>query len=392
MKTPCVSSSPSRMRFLRVLLVFCVSASIIAPSFLLQSCASVFATRAEYFSYRNTLPVPPTPLADDQFNGNGQGTFQGSTGWTNPMRSNVMSAVAFVPIITPWYDSWSVFSRPSLRFRVWNDWAFGGGMGWGQPWGYDPFWDGGFGSSFMYYSCPWYNFNPYFGGYTPFGFYRPIGWWSSNNFVNVINVVNNSNNPTNPNMAGGGAGTGGTRVDNFTNPELRAQASQRAYSNTNTANSAPYMGSYDGGGYGGGRSRGSDVATYSATSTSLNNKASQYNTSTYSTGAGANDYNARFYGYGSGRSSGGYGGGYSSSGYSSGSSSGYNSSSSSGYNSGSYGGGRSSGGYGGGGSSSGGSYGGSSGGGGGSYGGSSGGSSGGGGGKAGGGYGGGGKR
>lgn len=372
----------------RRLLVLCVSASIIAPSFLLQSCATVFTTRAEYFGYRNTLPVPPTPLADEQA-GNTQGNFQGSTGWTNPMRSNVVSAVAFVPIITPWYDSWSVFARPSLRFRVWNDWAFGGGIGWGQPWGYDPFWGGGFGSSFMYYSCPWYNFNPYFGGFTPFGFYRPIGWWSSNNFTNVINVVNNSNNPMNPNAIGGGS-AGGAPIDNFTNPELRAQASQRAYSNTATPNSAPYMGSYDGGGYGGGRSRGSDVTTYSSAASSLNNKASQYNTSTYSTGAGANDYNARFYGYGSGRSSGGYGS-YSSGGYnSSSSSSGYSgSSSSSGYSSGSYG-GRSSGGYGG---SSGGSYGG----GGGSYGGSSGGggsyggSSGGGGGKSGGGYGGGGK-
>ena len=355
-----------KSRFLTLGIV--MFACIVSFGSLLTSCTTVYSTRADYFGYRNNLPVPPEQDFSQQ-----QGNFNGSTTWANPMATGAVSSVAFVPVITPWYDSWSMFVRPSLRFRMmWGDPFWGGGFGWGNGFagGFnDPFWGGGFGSSFMYYSCPWYNFNPYFGGYTPFGFYRPLGWWSSNNFTNVINntIINNG-------------GTGGVGTDPYNNAQLRAQGGQRAYSNVNATNNASYMGSYDGGGSGGGRSR-ADGNYYSAASNSMN-KASQFNTSTYSSGSGAIYDNARY----NGRSYGGY-----SSGSSSNSSSGWSSGGSNSSSGGGWGGGKSSGGYGGGsyGGSSGGSYGGSSSGGGNH---SSGSSSGGGGGKSTGGYGGGGRR
>jgi hypothetical protein len=356
----------SSIPFFRALMLLSL---IVVSNIAFSGCATVYGTRAEYFGYRNNLPVPPP---QDNFSAGQQGNFMGSTAWANPMATQTFSSVAFVPVITPWYDSWSFFARPSLRFRTWGDPFWGGGFGWGGGfaggWG-DPFWGGGFGSSFMYYSCPWYNFNPYFGGFTPFGFYRPLGWWSSGNFTNIVNnnvVINN------------GAGAG---ANDWTSPQLRNQASQRAYTNVNTGNNSTYIGGYDGGGYGGGRSRADGNTYYSAASGTMNNKASQYNLSTYSSGSGA--YPSTYYDnsrYG-GRS-GNYNGSYNSYSGSSSSPTFYNSGGGGNY------GGRSSGGYGGGGygGSSGGSYGGSSGGGGG-YGGGSGG----GGGKSSGGYGGGGK-
>lgn len=309
-----------RRTFQRMLLLLVCA---ITCTGMFSSCAVVLGSRADYFSYRNTIPAPP----QEAFTTDQQGNFNAtSSAWTNPMQVPVVSSVAFVPVITPWYDSWSFFARPSLRFRSFGDPYFGGGFGWGGggafAGGFDPYWNGGFGSSFMYYSCPWYNFNPYFGGYTPFGFYRPIGWWSSNNFTNIVNntyVVNNT-------QAGGGVNN-----DRFADPQMRQQQAQRAYDIGKT--NATYVGAYDGGGAGGGRSR-AEANYYSAASSNVGNRASQYNTSTYSSGSGAVDS------YRSSRSTGGYG----NSGYSSGSSYG-----TSNYNSGSYGGGRSSGGYSGGG-------------------------------------------
>lgn len=360
-----------------LLLLVCVAAFGVSFS----GCSTVlYNTRAEYFSYRNNLPVPPP---QEEFTAD-QSNFNASTGWTNPMRNPGVSTVAFVPVITPWYDSWSIYARPSLRFRMWGDAFWGGGFGWGGGFAggfYDPFWDGGLGSSFMYYSCPWYNYNPYFGGFTPFGFYRPIGWWSSRNFTTIIN----NNTIINGGVNAGGVAGSGNGID-VPSAQLRNQNGQRAYyGGVNASNTASYIGTYDGGGYGGGRSRGMGQ-TYSEASNSMN-KASQINTSTYSNGSGVIPEAAR---YSSGRSWGGYGGS-GNSGWSSGSSS---SGSSGGWRNSDYSSGRSSGGYGGGGNYGGGGYGGgsssgsshSSGGGG-----SHGGSSGGGGGKSSGGYGGGGK-
>jgi hypothetical protein len=314
----------------------------------LTGCATAQGTKSDYFGYRNALPAP----VQDETTAPSQQT------WQNPMQSTMTSSIAFVPVITPWYDSWSVFARPSLRFYGYNDfgWGGGGGFGWGRPMYssfYDPFWS--YGSSFMYYSSPWQSYNPYFGGYTPFGFYRSLGWW--NNYANATNncygYYGNSSNSYNYGNINGNNGTTVSR-DFYTPPQMRTGGTQRAFTGNsasmyngagNTSTAAPtYIGSYNGGGSGGGSTRNGST-TYG----SSGNKASQYNTGYYSTSVPkSNGGNAATQYYGTPSYSGstqgkasGWGGGYGNTS----SSSGGNSSSGGVWNSG---GAKSSGGYGGG--------------------------------------------
>jgi hypothetical protein len=260
---------------------------IVVLSGMTTGCGSVQGTKSDYFGFRNNIPAP-APEVEQEVS---------QQAWTNPMQSGVSSSVAFVPVITPWYDGWSMFARPSARFwgaydrMGWNSpWGgdpfYGGGYGYsgwgGNPWAfnsyYDPFW--GYGSSFMFYSSPWQRYNPYFGAYTPFGFYRPLGYWSSQNFTSY-------NNNLNTGIVGGGNG------DVYSPSRMRDAGVQRAYGNnasaytgTNSYNNSTYVGTYTtNGATGGALSRGQGTgAEYKQNNP--NNRASQYNG--YSVGAGGN--------------------------------------------------------------------------------------------------------
>lgn len=363
--------------------------TVLFASVFLTNCASMQGTKADYFGFRNNIPAP-APEVEQEVS---------QQAWTNPMRSGVTSSVAFVPVVTPWYDSWSMFARPSARFWGmydrfgWNSpfgfggdpfWGGGFGMGfggWGNPWAmnsfYDPFW--GCNSSFMFYSSPWQRFNPYFGSYTPFGFYRPLGFWSSQNFGNHISAV--------PGL--------GNNAPIYTPPQMRDFGTQRAYGNNaaqytgaNSYGNVQYLGNYSATGNGGALSRGQTPSSNEYKQFNPSNRASQeiYNARANAAGNYANYYsgttngssNTKYNSYNSSQatryystppSTGGragysdYGRAYNS-GYGSGS---YNSSSSGSWgrssSGGSYGGSSSGGSYGGSSSSSGGNYGSSSGGG-----------------------------
>jgi hypothetical protein len=384
-----------------------VIAAIFIVSSLLTSCASVQGTKADYFGFRNNIPAP-APEVEQEVS---------QQAWSNPMQSGVTSSVAFVPVVTPWYDSWSMFARPSARFWGmydrfgWNSpfgfggdpfWGGGFGMsmgwgGWNSPWAmnsfYDPFW--GCNNSFMFFSSPWQRFNPYFGSYTPFGFYRPLGFWSSQNFGNQFA------------NQGGMVPSIGNNAPIYNPSQMRDFGTQRMYGNnaaqytgTNSYGNVQYLGNYTATGNGGAFSRGQAASGNEYKQNNPSNRASQ--NSVYSTGNAAGNYlnyysgstggsntkynasstyqNSRYYSTsppstgGSGRGSygdygsygrgynSGYGSSYGSGSYNSSSSGGWGKSSSGGYSGGSYGGSSSGGSYGG--SSSGGSYGGSSGGGG----------------------------
>lgn len=248
-------------------------------------CSSVQGTKSDYFGYRNNIPAP-APEAEQEVS---------QQAWTNPMQSGMSSAVAFVPVVTPWYDGWSMFARPSARF-----WGAYDGFGWNSPWGagsafgygysgwgaspwacnsfYDPFW--GYGSSFMFYSSPWQRYNPYFGAYTPFGFYRPLGYWSSQNFTSFNNNLNN-----------GTVGIGTN--DLYTPSRMRDAGVQRAYGNNAAAytgsgsyNNSTYIGSYTTNGASGGAFMRGQGTGAEYKQNNPNNRASQYNG--YSAGASGN--------------------------------------------------------------------------------------------------------
>ncbi|MCS6809086.1 MAG: hypothetical protein RML40_10335, partial [Bacteroidota bacterium] len=245
------SSRSGAITSLRHLLLSCIVAG--ASIALMTSCATLQGTKSDYFGFRNFLPTPASDIEREV----SQQT------WQNPMQSGLVSSVAFVPVITPWYDTWSMFARPSLRFwgaydivASWNSpwgftdpfWgSFGSGFGWGSPWAlgsfYDPFW--GMNSSFMFFSSPWQRFNPYFGVYTPLGFYRPLGFWSSPVFCNA---------PIFP--------PAGNYATLHAPAQMREFGVQRSYNNTasvytgtHSYGTAQYIGSYTATGNGGAFSR-----------------------------------------------------------------------------------------------------------------------------------------
>ncbi|MFY8000897.1 MAG: hypothetical protein ACOVSW_20055, partial [Candidatus Kapaibacteriota bacterium] len=122
----------------------------------LTSCASVQGTKADYFGFRNNIPAP-APEVEQEVT---------QQAWTNPMQSGVQSSIAFVPVVTPWYDSWSMFARPSARFFGAYD-RFGGMSAWG-----DPFWGGGFGAGWGGNSFGYGGFyDPFWGCNSSFMFY-----------------------------------------------------------------------------------------------------------------------------------------------------------------------------------------------------------------------------
>jgi hypothetical protein len=344
---------------------------IVAVGSFVAGCGSVQGTKSDYFGYRNNIPAP-APAVEQEVS---------QQAWTNPMQSGMASSVAFVPVITPWYDGWSMFARPSARFWGAYDgfggispWGAGFGgygySGWGgNPWAcnsfYDPFW--GYGSSFMFYSSPWQRFNPYFGAYTPFGFYRPLGYWSSQNFTSYNNNLNNG-------------GVGGGTNDVYTPSRMRDAGVQRAYGNnasaytgTGSYNNSTYIGSYNTNGASGGafmrgqgtgaeykqnnpNNRASQNSTYRVGGNAASNYSNYYSGSTAKSNNYTGSESARYYPTApsstmGGRSSGGYSSGYSGS-------TSFDRSSSSGSWGGKSSGGYSSGGYSSGGSSSGGSSGG----------------------------------
>lgn len=270
-----------RTTWLFALLFVCV----VAVSSFATGCSSVQGTKSDYFGYRNNIPAP-APAVEQEVS---------QQAWTNPMQSGMASSVAFVPVITPWYDGWSMFARPSARFwgaydgfggiSPWGASSFGYGYsGWGgNPWAYnsfyDPFW--GYGSSFMFYSSPWQRYNPYFGAYTPFGFYRPLGYWSSQNFTSYNNNLNN-----------GGVGVG-TNNDVYTPSRMREAGVQRAYGNnastytgSGSYNNSTYIGSYNTNGASGGAFMRGQGTGAEYKQNNPNNRASQ--NSSYSVGASGN--------------------------------------------------------------------------------------------------------
>lgn len=275
----------------------------ISASGILTSCASVQGTKADYFGYRNTIPTP-APEVEQEVS---------QQAWTNPMQSGVASSVAFVPVVTPWYDSWSMFARPSARFYGAYD-----SFGWNSPWGYsgnpyyggwggsafgfnsfyDPFW--GCNSSFMFYSSPWQRYNPYFGGYTPFGFYRPLGYWGSQNFTSYNNNLNTAQYVGN---------NGGNDV--YSPSRMRDMGTQRAYGSNNAAtyiggnpaNNSTYIGNYTSTGSGGAFSRGQGTGT-EYKQYNPNNRASQYNTSSIGNGGNAVSNYTNYYGGGATKANG----------------------------------------------------------------------------------------
>lgn len=267
------TAGQKRFRWLLVMMIVCCAGISLA------SCSSVQGTKSDYFGFRNNIPAP-APEVEQEVS---------QQAWTNPMQSGVTSSVAFVPVVTPWYDGWSMFARPSARFWGaydrfgWNSpWGgagdpfFGGGYGysgWGcNSWAmnsyYDPFW--GYGSSFMFYSSPWQRYNPYFGAYTPFGFYRPLGWWSSQNFTSYNNNLNS------------GTVLGGN-TDLYTPSRMRDAGVQRAYGNNASAytgsgsyNNSTYIGSYTtNGATGGALMRGGQGTGAEYKQNNPNNRASQ---------------------------------------------------------------------------------------------------------------------
>jgi hypothetical protein len=266
--------------------------SLLIGALLLAGCGSVQGTKADYFGFRNSIPAPAPDLERQV----------GAEAWTNPMQSGVVSSVAFVPVVTPWYDGWSMFARPSLRFWsmydrfAWNSpWGFGGdpfwrggfgmgvGFGWGgNPWAFnsffDPFW--GCNSSFMFFSSPWQRFNPYFGMYTPFGFHRPLGWWGSSNFNSYNQALN----------------TFGAEPL-YSPSQMRTSGVQRVFGNNaasyagaNPYGNATYIGSYTSSGDGGALRRGGSGQSAEYKANNPSNRASQYGAFSSANGTPAQTY------------------------------------------------------------------------------------------------------
>jgi hypothetical protein len=252
-----------------VLLPLLLTLAITLGVTLLASCTPTYVVRREYFAYNNT---PQYQQAQPQ--GQPQSQVQDSTQqWQNPMAAPAPQAtqMAYVPIISPWYDDIAVsyYAGPSFsvgvgfgwnggwnRWNTWNNWGWGGwnrwntwnawnnwGWGGGNSFAYNPWcspaWGGGWAGGWNGWARPWNGWNsPYQQRWNDWRWNNWRGGSGQNGNTQIVNNYYNGGNGFNtPPQQQPRRDFGVQRPYNYTNNPQPTQPNQ-----PNVPNQAPALG------------------------------------------------------------------------------------------------------------------------------------------------------